>query len=296
MTDQQYVPKAGDRVRITWIEETTRNSGAGHTHQVGDVGVCCRDSVADPDRIAIYIDGDERDSQGLSKHVWCRCEPADSKSAPVDETRAPSPLPEVLPAGTEFEIDGNRFVLVDAAVLSGELYMSPNFTRIAPDYRAGLAHSLGVSAKRINWPSYYAALRPVKDAPARDGSDASPFAENCAECGKPITDPFTACKRTRVLASGRKEYVPGSFHSNCGTEVKPTAPGRTDPYLEHQCELSTRVGLRTDAEVAMMTALDPANKRIRKHEQAKAQLERKVAPKYPHWQEAWSTAGYDSDH
>lgn len=117
-------------------------------------------------------------------------------------------------------------------------------------------------------------LRPVKDAPARAESTHTwdVLVDACSVCG----------------ITGHQYHAAGQPLCTGRKTIQPTAPGRTDPYVEHARKPVHGYADWHAAQTGIATG-------ITKHEQAKSQLERKVSPKYPHWAEAWSTAGWESD-
>ena len=93
----------------------------------------------------------------------------DPQSPTVDETRAPDPFPDVLPAGVvlwrgRIGAESNAsFTTVEPATLRGGAYWCRRYRRedggVAGDDRSFF------DPAKVNWPSYYAALR-SQPAPA----------------------------------------------------------------------------------------------------------------------------------
>jgi hypothetical protein len=151
-----------------------------------------------------------------------------------------------------------------------------------------------------------------------DSGTVDPFAEPCADCGRPITDKLNAYKRTHVV-NGRNEYLPGTYHATC--PAKPVEPARADPYAEHRRSIRGKfagVGDYTAERLVLeqMVKRDATRKamaldhlgnnshalRVSKHSagmdvRAKAKNRGKYGEPvsaFP-YEEKWESAGWDSD-
>jgi hypothetical protein len=237
------MPKPGERVRVDEINDDEP------TFPLGSIGIV-REAVPgeSPSKLGYFC----VHLEGINRGTWCRVSPVGEA---VDRTKAPDPLPDVLPAGTRWSVPrlpDDRGVLTTAAKLKGDEWVGNGRTD------SGHCRKVVLGQWRrdlIDWPSYYAALaQPV------------PPATQPVEPERP--DPYRV-HTVRTCPHERTEPL-ADICLDCG------ASGM----------LIKQVGTATNM-------LQWSDKQRAKLDQLRAELDRPVRRDAADW-EVWSTASWES--
>lgn len=144
----------------------------------------------------------------------------ESEGPPIDETKAPEPLPEVLPAGTQWFTKHYRWELVDDARLDGpgaHWGITGRFRRISPD-REELdsrgCHGKYISSHmEVDWASYHRALRSPSPSPPVEASSET------AKVAQPPASVATPCACGQTAWRDETDYDGSPICGDCSSMV-----------------------------------------------------------------------------
>lgn len=139
-----------------------------------------------------------------------------NRSGPTEKLGMPSPLPEVLPAGTRWRCTGGinirQGVFLDGAnLVNGEAYHGCSSLKDCEGWEVSVAHPQTVNAQWIDW-EHQRSSQPAAEAKATNVGFAA-----CDACdGRTITGPWTC-------TGCGKRYIP----HRCGLAARSTGADST---------------------------------------------------------------------